>query len=395
MGIRDLPKIINNESNGKAMKTYTLDKLRGWSVAVDASLMIYQTVIAIRSSGSDLKNERGELTSHLNGLFFKNIIFLENGIRPIYVFDGEAPKIKNFVLDKRKKIKHDAYEKLKELSDSEDEEYIKNFKKTFRPSAQDMIEAKILLDLMGIPYIDAPGEADVICAWLASRQDSNGNRYVKGVASDDSDMLPLGSPYLFKDMLKFMTAKKKVIRVISLKRTLVSMNITMEMFVDLCTLLGTDYCDRIDKIGPKTALKLIKKHKTLENVLDNISTTRNIKSCNKNIQKAFREQRKCMMEAKKYFNTALDKIDISDEFNLNDDQLILRKHGKYQLLDFMCSKHGFEQSRIRNGIARLKVATRKLNITRPNTTPYTYIINPEIIKCEINNDIDFISDDEL
>src|SRR5699024_5812268 len=113
---------------------------------------------------------------------------------------------------------------LKNLSDSDGEEYIKQFKKTFKPSKEDIKEVKILLDLMGVPYIDSPGEADVVCAWLCARRNNKGKYYADGVASDDSDMLALGAPYLFKDMLKFMN-KKKCITAISLNEALVKMNL--------------------------------------------------------------------------------------------------------------------------------------------------------------------------
>lgn len=38
-------------------------------------------------------------------------------------------------------------------------------------------------------------------------------------------------------------------------------------FVDLCILLGCDYCDKIAGLGPKRALTLIQKHRTIENVV--------------------------------------------------------------------------------------------------------------------------------
>lgn len=38
-------------------------------------------------------------------------------------------------------------------------------------------------------------------------------------------------------------------------------------FVDLCILLGCDYCEKICGLGPKRALRLIQKHRTIENVV--------------------------------------------------------------------------------------------------------------------------------
>ena len=281
MGIKGLPKLIQDEAGKKAIKSYDFSRFIGNKVSVDASLIIHQTVIAMRSSGRDLINKKGELTSHLQGLFYKVLIFLQHGIIPIFIFEGKTPSIKNKTVDQRKEIKRQAEKRLEELSDSEDEEYIKLFKQTFRPTGKDIKEAQILLDLMGIPYITAPGEADIICAWLAAKYDSNGKRYVKGVCSDDSDMLAFGAPYLFKNMAQFMN-KKKQVQVISLERTLKGMHMSMQQFVDMCA-LGAGYCNNIAGIGLKTAYKLIKKNGSLEKMLKNETEKYNITNDEKNV----------------------------------------------------------------------------------------------------------------
>lgn len=41
-----------------------------------------------------------------------------------------------------------------------------------------------------------------------------------------------------------------------------------DQFIDLCILLGCDYLDPIPKVGPHTALKLIRDHGSLENVVE-------------------------------------------------------------------------------------------------------------------------------
>ena len=45
------------------------------------------------------------------------------------------------------------------------------------------------------------------------------------------------------------------------------LGLTSDQFVDLCIMCGCDYCDKIPGIGPKTALKLIKKHGCLEEIV--------------------------------------------------------------------------------------------------------------------------------
>ena len=130
MGIKGLPKLIKDLTGPHAVKLYKFSRFNGMVVAVDASLIIHQTVIAMRSTGKDMKNTKGGLTSHLHGLFYKILIFLQNNMVPIFVFDGKAPDIKNKTLKKRQLRKSEAEKHLKTLSDSEDEDYIKHFKQT-------------------------------------------------------------------------------------------------------------------------------------------------------------------------------------------------------------------------------------------------------------------------
>ena len=84
----------------KALKETKMDMFSGKTVACDASMTIYHFIIAtqaIRSGNSaisELRDEEGNLTGHLVGLFHKTINLFECGIKPIWVFDGAPPKLK-------------------------------------------------------------------------------------------------------------------------------------------------------------------------------------------------------------------------------------------------------------------------------------------------------------
>lgn len=372
------------------MKSYPFSRFKSMTIAVDASLITHQTVIAMRSTGKDLKNSRGELTSHLHGLFYKILIFAQNQMVPIFVFDGKAPKIKNKTITKRRQQKEEAEKILEQLTDSEDEEYIKNFKQTFRPSKENMKEAQIMLDLMGIPYIVAPEEADVVCSWLTSRSNSNGKKYAKGVCSDDSDMLAFGASYLFKDMLKFMS-KNKPVTVINLKRTLEGLKLSYEQFTDLCVLLGCDYCETIKNIGPKSAYKLLTKYGSLEDV---VKVLRESKP-----DSVDAESIGCMTEARNYFRNALAQLDNSKDFTITDNQLYLRQYQYEELMDFMCVKHGFDAEKIQKGVDRLKQYYQIMKVDRPNMSKVHKIMNREQLDYNLklaNGNFDFLpSDDEV
>lgn len=64
-------------------------------------MSIYQFLIAVRQNGENLTNDNGETTSHLMGMFYRTIRMVENGIKPVYVFDGKPPQMKSKELEKR------------------------------------------------------------------------------------------------------------------------------------------------------------------------------------------------------------------------------------------------------------------------------------------------------
>src|SRR5579872_1261579 len=386
MGIDGLPKLIKETAGKSAMRPYNLSRFKGMTVAVDASLMIYQTVIALRSTGHDLKNKQGGLTSHLNGLFFKILNLLEFEIKLIFVYDGTPPDIKSKTIELRSKRKSKAKQALIELAeDSEDEEYVKRFRESFKPTKEDIEESQILLDLMGIPYITAPGEADVVLSWLTQRKDTNGKMYAKGVCSDDSDMLVLGARYLFKDMLRFMGNNKQVM-VINLEKTLENMDLTMDQFQDMSVMLGCDYCSRIKKIGPKGAYKFIQTHETLEDTLEFLEETGKYPDIDSD----------CMIAARDYFRTAIKELDDNDEFVLTDDNLKLRLYQPDELIDFMCVKHNFDFEKIHKGAERLKKSQEKLKISRPNTKKVHRILKPKKFAYMVTSedDIDLLPEED-
>src|SRR3989344_4894188 len=90
-------------------KDITFEELKGQTVAVDAFNAIYQFLSSIRQpDGTPLMDDRGKVTSHLSGLFYRNIALLSEGIKLIYVFDGEYNELNGKTHEKRQEAKDTA-----------------------------------------------------------------------------------------------------------------------------------------------------------------------------------------------------------------------------------------------------------------------------------------------
>ena len=107
MGIAKLMQLIQ-EKAPRAVKQINLDLLTGKVVACDASMAIYQFLIATQSFSkmgvpgvSELRDNEGNLTGHLVGLFHRTVQFMECGVKPVWVFDGKPPELKSGELEKR------------------------------------------------------------------------------------------------------------------------------------------------------------------------------------------------------------------------------------------------------------------------------------------------------
>jgi flap endonuclease-1 len=232
-------------------------------------MAIYQFLIAVRSNSAggqamQLTNADGETTSHIQGLFNRTIRFMTEGIRPVYVFDGKPPTIKSGELGKRKEKREKAEAALKQATEEGNvEEQDKQSKRLVRAGQKENEDCRKLLELMGIPVIRAPCEAEAQAAALARKG------VVYAAATEDMDALTFKTPILLRKMT-FANASKAMIQTMNYQKALEGLGLTHDQFVDLCILLGCDYCDSIKGIGPKTALKLVKEHGNIETILKHI-----------------------------------------------------------------------------------------------------------------------------
>ncbi len=256
MGIKNLLKLINMYPDLIVEKEFS--EYKNKKIAIDISILLYQVVISVRNTGSDLMNSKGEITSHILGLFNKTIKLLENKIIPIYVFDGKPPELKKKVLDMRKSIRKKAEEKMSNAET--EEEKIKYFKRSVSISKKQLDECRGLLDMMGVPYVNAPQEADSQCAWLAK------SGLVDAVLTEDMDILTFGSPKIVKNL----TSVRKNPVEIDLLNLKDKFGWTQEQFIEICILLGCDYTDNLGDIYFLKIFHEFQKNKSIKDVLQKL-----------------------------------------------------------------------------------------------------------------------------
>lgn len=333
MGIKGLMKLITDHAPN-ALKEQEMKALFGRKIAIDASMSLYQFLIAVRTGADDtmLTNELGEVTSHLQGLFNRTIRMVENGIKPVFVFDGKPPKLKGGELEQRRERKEEAKQDLQEAKDNElDQEEINKYtRRLVRVTPEHNADAKKLLRLMGMPIVEAPGEAEAQCAALAR------TGKVFATATEDMDALTFATPKLLRN-LTMAAARKLPIIEVDLSKVLEGLEVSQKEFIDLCILLGCDYTDNIKGIGPFRAYKLIKEHKSIEEALKHIDKEKH------KIPEDF-----LYKEAHQLFVNP----DVSNE----DIKLDWKDPDEEGVVQFLCNEKGFNVDRVKNALKKLKKA---------------------------------------
>ena len=240
-------------------------------IAIDAYNAIYQFLAIIRGpDGSYLSDSNGRVTSHLSGLFYRNIRFLSIGIKPVYVFDGKPPSLKSVEIERRRQIKRDATIKYEKAISQGNLQDARKYAQQTSVMKDTMVEdSKKILSLFGIPYIDAPSEGESTAAHLTK----TGQAYA--TASQDFDSVLFGAKRLVRNFSNSGRRKipnrntyiEIVPEIIDYEKTLKELGVTREQIVDIGILIGTDFNpDGFTRIGPKTALKMIKEHSKLEKI---------------------------------------------------------------------------------------------------------------------------------
>ena len=322
-------------------KKVSLESLSSRIFAIDAYNALYQFLSIIRGeAGEPLRDHEGRVTSHLSGIFYRTVNLLSLNIKPVYIFDGPPSELKSTEITRRHKIKEKAEIKLTEaLSKGKFKEAKKHAQATSVLRNYMIEDTKTLLQLLGIPWIDAPSEGEATAAHLTNI----------GLATDavsqDYDSILFGAKRLLRNIT--ISGKRKLpnrpIYIIlspeelTLQNVLSSLQLSREQLVDFGILLGTDFNPGGFKgIGPAKAIKYIKSYRCLEKIPD-------IKQALKEIN--YESIRDIFLNP---------KVISPPPFSWND----IDEDG---LLNFLSTDRDFSEERIRSSIVKLTESKKKIS----------------------------------
>jgi len=198
-------------------------------------------------------------------------------------------------------------------------------------------ESKQLLTCFGIPFIDAPSEGEATAAHLTN----TGQAFAS--ASQDFDSVLCGAKKLVRNFTN--SGRRKipnkntyidiVPEIIETQKTLDNIGLTREELIDVGILIGTDFNPNgFERIGPKTALKMIKQHSRLEDIPQIQEQLQEID---------FQQIRKIFLEP-----------DVA-----NVDEIIFEKVDYEAITNYLVKDRSFSEDRIQSTLNRLKKALEK------------------------------------
>lgn len=302
------------------IKEMVIENFMGKKIAIDAFNTIYQFLSIIKGSdGKPLMNYSGKITSHLSGLLYRNTMFLEKGIKIIYVFDGTNKS-----------------EKLRWTKNNPNKDNIRIDKEIIESS-------KKLLSYLGIPVIEGTAEGEAQCCLL------NNTDQCFAVASQDYDCLAFGGKRLIRNFA--INAKRKKgdtymelpVEYINAIKFFQENQITRNMLIDIVFLIGNDFFPGIKGIGEKTALKLIKEKDSAINLSFNLVFEKKDGTKYKNIA--------CYYDDLNRIRTIFLSPNVSTNYNID-----FKKPKLDKLKELLIEEHNFNSVRVDNVIKRLDKA---------------------------------------
>ncbi|MFH1365086.1 MAG: flap endonuclease-1 [archaeon] len=316
-----------------------ISELKGKLVCVDAFNSLYQFLSTIRQyDGTPLMDNKKRITSHLSGIFYRNVALLSEGIKLVYVFDGISPWLKEKTHEIRSEVKDSAAEKYKIAKQEEDFEAMRRYSSQNICLSEEMVEeSKELLRAMGIVIVQAPGEGEAQAAHLCRTK-----REVYASASQDYDSLLFGASKLIQNLT--LARRRKTVSgyvevkpvIIELEKVLNSLEINLDQLICLGILVGTDYNPRgIPRIGQKKALEIVKKYRQPVLIFESV---------NEQILSLPDEDRFDWKEIFEMFHKP-NVVDVEFKFEKLDNEKVMK---------ILVEEHNFSEERIKDHLQKLE-----------------------------------------
>jgi len=320
-------------------KEIELSEFKDKIICIDAFNTLYQFLSSVRQpDGTPLMDNEKRITSHLSGIFYRNLSLLSEGMKMVYVFDGKPPELKYKTHKKRQEGRDVAEEKYEKAKDDEDFSGMRRYGSQLLRLNDEMIaESKELLEAMGIGVVQAPGEGEAEASYL-----SRIKKEVYAAASQDYDSLLFGAPLLLRNLT--LARRRKTFsgwieikpELIELEKVLNALEINLDQLICLGILVGTDYNPKgVPGIGQKKALQIVQQYKQPVLIF---------KSVEEQIQNLNEEDRFNWPEIFELFH----KPDVSDvEFDFG-------KVDEDKIREILVKKHDFSGERIEKQLKRLR-----------------------------------------
>ncbi|XP_053141301.1 flap endonuclease GEN homolog 1 [Hemicordylus capensis] len=209
-----------------------LSSLRGKRLAVDLSLWVCEA--------QTVKKMVGVVTKpHLRNLYFRVSSLTLMGVHLVFIMEGDPPKLKANTMHKRTEIRFGLPKKS-------------GARRTGRSHFKSLLkECLEMLECLGVPWLQAAGEAEAMCAYL------NANGFVDGCITNDGDAFLYGAQTVYRNFT--MNAKDPHVDCYSISAIEETLGCSRESLIGLAILLGCDYLPKgVPGVGKEQALKLIR-----------------------------------------------------------------------------------------------------------------------------------------
>ena len=253
--------------------------------------------------------------------------YIALNIELIFIFDGTPPVNKSECIKERR----NKCEKAKELSEkaATKEEKDKYEKESLRLTKEIINGVKNLLNLLGVSYIHPEvGEAEAYASELCKIG------YVDYVLTEDMDTMAYGCPKLIRNCTDRSIKRRDIVSVFDYEKIISDMELTKDQFLNFCILCGCDYCSPPPKLGSVSALKLIKKYDSIQDIINDTKY---------NFPDNYLE---LFQSAKDNFNVFSGKINIDEIVEVKG------RLDKVQLEKYLLNDIGMNEKRVQNALKK-------------------------------------------